>query len=154
MTRKVYTAEEIKKIVKQCDFVDSKLEEVINEVADRFDLLIPRLYFLKYNQSLVQEYGQLFIDKIYFLKGKNAFEETKNIKYFRKHNFEFETKYALQHQLSDKQYQLLNRLATDNGYGIKNTHLLFKEEATALINYFMRKTFDEPIFFNFYCFNI
>ncbi len=144
----------MRRIAEQCNFSDDKFKECMNEAADRLDLLIPRLYFLKYNQSLVQDYGQLFIDKIYLLKGKNAFDYTKDIKYFRKHNFDFETRYALKHQMTDKQFKLLKTVSTENGYGIKNAHLLFKEEAIALINYFMRKTFDEPVFFDFYCYNV
>ena len=54
---------------------DDEREIIINYSAYKIDEMIPKLYFIEYNEDLCKTYSPLLVRRMYDAKGKNSFRE-------------------------------------------------------------------------------
>lgn len=129
-------------------------KKYINELAQKFDELIPKRYFIKYHQFHKVTFDNTdgtFLNNQY--NGKDNHEETKNLIFKFEINETLEMKignkaehFKKEFPATDKQIALLKVLAEEAGYILKEVKEINVSEASKLIAFLLGTESEEPTF--------
>lgn len=147
-------------------FIDEYEEEVLDEngrydkqliklltdyCSKAIDRLIPKMYFLEYNEPICRTYTPLLVRRIFDVDGI-SYPYMNGFKYHFNHSEIFsETKKSISDSTAtEKQIQYLNDLGKNIGYLLWHEEYLSKNYANQLIEYLSEKNYTEPAIFSFF----
>lgn len=132
--------------------VDKQLVKLLNDYCSKaIDRLIPKIYFLEYNEPICRTYTPLLVRRIFDVDGM-TYPYMSNFKYHFNHSEIFsEIKKTIEDSTAtEKQIQYLNDLGKNIGYLLWHEEYLSKNYANQLIEYLSEKNYTEPAIFSFF----
>lgn len=132
------------------DISNEDREVIVNYAAYKIDEMIPKLYFIEYNEDLCKTYSPLLVRRMYDVKGKDDFKETKDLIYEYQHDFKETKKIINTTKATQKQIQYLKKIGKSMGYLLWNEEYLSKNYANQMIEYLTEKVYEEPVVFPFF----
>lgn len=132
--------------------VDKQLIKLLNDYCSKaIDRLIPKMYFLEYNEPICKAYTPLLVRRIFDVDGLSYPYMTRFQYYFNHSEIFSEIKKTIEDSTAtEKQIQYLNDLGKNIGYLLWHEEYLSKNYANQLIEYLSEKNYTEPAIFSFF----